>query len=253
MSSRPTSVEPVKESLRSRGSLMGAAGKPGVLEDLREHEHRQRRLLGGLDDRRAAGGDGRADLAGAHRHGEVPGRDEQARPDGLAHDDDAAGALVVDLVGAVDAQRLAGEPVEEVRGVEDLRLGLRDGLAHLHRHEEGEVVGLGDERLVGAAQDLAALPRRRRGELRLRGDRRVERGDRVLDRRVRDLGDRLARGGILDRQRAAARRVAPLAADVELGGDAIEDRLLLRVDCCGAHVRTTVSSPSSSEMATSIE
>ena len=41
-----------------------AARKPGLLEDLGEHQHRQRRLLGGLDDHRAAGGDRRARSCG---------------------------------------------------------------------------------------------------------------------------------------------------------------------------------------------
>ena len=106
---RPTSVEPVKVSLRSRGSemigfetspedfevttLSTPAGQPGLLEDLRQREHRQRRLLRGLDDHRAAGGDRRADLARAHRHREVPRRDRVARPDGLAHRDQPPGAV----------------------------------------------------------------------------------------------------------------------------------------------------------------
>ena len=107
----PTSVEPVKDSLRVRGSSISgsidraadsagddvehAAGQPGLLEDLREREHRQRRLLGGLDDHRAARGDRRADLARAHRHREVPRRDEQARADGLPHRQHAARAVLV--------------------------------------------------------------------------------------------------------------------------------------------------------------
>ncbi len=40
-----------------------AAGQPGVLQDLREREHRQRRLLRRLDDDRATGGDRRGELA----------------------------------------------------------------------------------------------------------------------------------------------------------------------------------------------
>ena len=66
------------------------AGRPGLLEDLGQREHRQRRELRRLHHHRAAGGDRRADLAGAHRHREVPGGDHQARADRLAHHQHAA-------------------------------------------------------------------------------------------------------------------------------------------------------------------
>ena len=102
----PTSVEPVKDSFRSRGSVSSgstteraerdgdhvedARRQARLLEDPGEGQHRQRRELGGLHDHRAARGDGRADLAGAHRHREVPRRDEQAWPHRLAHREEPA-------------------------------------------------------------------------------------------------------------------------------------------------------------------
>ena len=189
ISLRPTSVEPVKDSLRSRGSpmigfetsledllevttLSTPAGQPRLLEDLGQREHRERRLLGRLDDHRAAGGDGRADLARAHRHREVPGRDHVTGADGLAHGQQPAGAVGRGRVAALDAHRLLGEPAEELRRVGDLGLGLRDRLAHLERHDQRELVGALGDRLVGAAQDLAALARRVRGPLGLHGARR---------------------------------------------------------------------------------
>ena len=63
-----------------------AVGQARLVEDLGQRQHRQRGLLGRLHDHRAAGGDGRADLAGAHRHREVPGRDAAgtARPAGAS-------------------------------------------------------------------------------------------------------------------------------------------------------------------------
>ena len=140
ISVRPTSVEPVNESLRVRGSCSSGSitaperlavitfstppGQAGLLEDLRQREHRQRRLLGGLDDHRAAGGDRRGDLARAHRRGEVPRRHEHARPDRLAHRQDPALAGRVDHVAAVDAHGLLGEPAEELGRVGDLRARL---------------------------------------------------------------------------------------------------------------------------------
>ena len=77
---RPTSVEPVNDSLRRRGSAMIGAGtsrpaessvttlttprgQAGVGEQLREEQRRQRRQLRRLDDHRAAGGERRRDLA----------------------------------------------------------------------------------------------------------------------------------------------------------------------------------------------
>ena len=87
---------------------------------------------------------------------------------------------------AVDAHGLLGEPAEELRAVGDLALRLLDGLAHLEAHQLGEVVGpLGDQ-LERAAQDLAALARRRRPPLLLGLGGRVERVDGVVDVAVGD-------------------------------------------------------------------
>ena len=102
MSERPTGVEPVKVSLRRRGSRMSGSmtspracvvmttlrtpsGRPHSREQLGEGEHRQRRLAGRLDHHGAAGGDGGPDLARAHREREVPRGDHQRRADGLLH------------------------------------------------------------------------------------------------------------------------------------------------------------------------
>ena len=175
---RPTSVEPVNDSLRSRGSSSNGTGgrargrrghdvqhagrEAGLGEGLREREHRQRGERGRLDDDRAAGCDRGPDLAGAHRGREVPRRDEQARTDGLAQDEHPSAAARLDRVAAVDADRLLREPAEELGGVLDLAARVVDGLAHLERHQEREIVGALGEQLVGAAKDLAAFPRRMR-------------------------------------------------------------------------------------------
>ena len=192
-------------------------GQPGALEDLGEGEHRQRRLLGGLDDDGAAGGERGGELAGAHRHREVPGGDEHAGPDGLAHREDAAFAGGVGHVAAVDADGLLGEPAEELGGVGDLGLGLGERLAHLQRHQQRELVIARGELLVGAAQDLAALARGVRGPLGLARGGGGERVEGVLRLGVGDLAQRLAGGGVLDGQRATAGCGAPVAGDVELG------------------------------------
>src|SRR5258705_143516 len=81
-----------------------AAGEPRLLEDLGGREHRRRRLLGRLDDHRAARRDRRADLAGAHGHREVPRGDEHARADRLLEDEHALpGRLLGHGVAALDA------------------------------------------------------------------------------------------------------------------------------------------------------
>ena len=175
----PTAVEPVKVSLRRRSSrisgsqtapecvvvmtLRTPSGSPASWSTCGEEQHRQRGLVRRLDDHRAAGRDGGADLAGAHREREVPGRDHQRRPDRLLHRQQARGAVGGHGVAAVDAHRLLGEPPEELRAVGHLAARLGDRLAHLERHERGELVGPRDERLEGGAEDLAAVARRGRG------------------------------------------------------------------------------------------
>ena len=135
--------------------------------------------------------------------------------DRLLHGQQAALAVGGDGVAPVDAYRLLGEPAQELGAVGDLGLGLLERLAHLERHQQGQVVGALDDRLKGAAQDLAALARRVLGPVGsgLHGG--VERRLGVGLGGVGDLAQRLARGGILDRQ-GALLAVAPLAADVQL-------------------------------------
>ena len=72
-------------------------------------------------------------------------------------------------------------------------------------------------------------PRSRGATWRKRPERLVGRGERRLavgDGRVGDLDERLAGRRVLDRERAAAGRVAPLAADEELRGNRVEHGLL---------------------------
>ena len=103
--SRPTSVEPVKESFRTSGLLIilatrGPVGTgvtrlttplrdadaPQHLDDVRRG---QRGLAGRFEDGRAAGGQRGSELPGRHGGGEVPRRDQQGDADRLPVDDDA--------------------------------------------------------------------------------------------------------------------------------------------------------------------
>ena len=60
---------------------------------------------------------------------------------------------------AVEADRLLGVPAQEARAVGDLGPRLGERLAHLERHQQRQLVGALDDRLVGAAQDVRALAR----------------------------------------------------------------------------------------------
>ena len=134
------------------------------------------------------------------------------------------GAGLVHREAPVAADGLLGVPAQEARAVGDLGLGLGQRLAHLERHEQRELVGARDNRLVGAAQDVGALARGALAPVAapgvVGGGERVER---VLRRGVGDAGDLLAGRGVLDGERLAAGAVAPRAADVELLGDGVED------------------------------
>ena len=142
-----------------------------------------------------------------------------------------------DLVVAVDPQRLAREPAEELGRVGDLRLRLGHGLAHLEGHQQGELVGALVERLERAPEDLAALVGRRGRPLGLRWRRRRRAPPR------RPPGSRRRPRTTARRSRGPRRasvspsaRVAPLAADVEALLDLVDDGLLLRRD---AHLQTS--------------
>jgi hypothetical protein len=223
---------------RRRGDeVQHAAWQPGLLEDLAEHQHRQWCQLCGLDDHRAPGRDRRPDLPRAHREREVPRRDQQARSDRLAHRQQPALAVRRLREPPVDPHRLLGEPAQELGGVEDLGLRLRDRLAHLERHQQRELVLALDDRLERAAEDLAAIARWRLGPARPRRDRGVEGLHRLLRRCVRHVGDRFAGGRILDPERAA-RGIAPLAADVQLLGDLFDYPMF--VCCCDRAHRCTL-------------
>ena len=188
-------------------------GQPGVLEQLRERERRQRRELGRLDDHGAAGGERRRDLAGRHREREVPRGDEEARADRMLRHDHAAGALGVRPVAALDARRLLAEPADELAAIRDLAARLGERLAHLDRHEQREVLLALLQQIERATQDLGPLPRRRRRPSRERLDGGIERGLAVGGRGIGDLLDHATRRGVVDASclpSAAARHSPPM-------------------------------------------
>ena len=241
-SARPTSVDPVNDSLRARPSrisgsmtlpalpvvttLSTPSGRPASARIAARASIDSGVCWAGLitivQPAATAGPILRVPMAMGKFHGVTSRHDA----DGLAHDQEPARAVRGRRVLAVDAHGLLGEPPEELRRVGDLALRLGERLAHLHRHEQGEVVDPRRDQLVRAAQDLPAFARGHRREARLGGDGGVERGPPVVRRRVRHLDERLARGGVVDGQRGpqlAGRQEPPMNKP---GRDGVEDGLL---------------------------
>ena len=254
ISVRPTSVEPVNDSLRVRGSLSSGSitapeclavitfstpfGQAGLLEDLREREHRQRRLLRRLDDHRAARRDRRGDLAGAHRRREVPGRHEHARPHRLAHREDAALAGRVDHVAAVDADGLLGEPAQELGRIGDLRprFGHAPCPSRASSAAPGRRSARRSPRTRGAgsrhahgADDAPTRPGARPPPT--SAARASSTGASATSTSVSPVD------GILDRERPACRSPPPLSTDVQVGREPLEHLPLAarRQSSCSAH------------------
>ena len=109
---------------------------------------------------------------------------------------------------AVDTDRLLAEPTEELRGVGDLAAGVGERLAHLQRHEVGEILAALGHQFEGLAQCLGTGAWRSRGPLRLGGRGCGERRVQVVGAGPRDLAERLAGGRIQYWERRRASRLA---------------------------------------------
>jgi hypothetical protein len=126
--------------------LEHVAGDAGGPEDLGEQPADQRRLGGGLEDRRVSGGQRREDAAGGDGEREVPGR---------GHHHDAAGLggdLAARQVGAERAPIVLGE----VDGLGDLAVAFGDGLGGVGDHRTDELAAGGAQALGGGRQDAGA-------------------------------------------------------------------------------------------------
>ena len=130
-------------------------------DDLGETKRRERRLLRGLQDDRAAGRERGAELVAAHEQREVPRDDRADHSDGLAPHvgvevaEGGSSDLAFDLRGPA---RVVAKEIRGERDVDDVRLG--DRLAVVERLELGElVVELADAR-TEAPEQVGALGRR---------------------------------------------------------------------------------------------
>ncbi len=138
-------------------------------------------------------------LAGQHRRGEVPGRDQRGHPDRLAPDLDLGIGQVRGDALDVRAAGLLGVELDEARGIVDLAACLRDRLALLGGHDPRQILAMGDHQLEPAAQDRRALLRQAPGPIRpglvrgaggTRGRRRVQAGDAAQYRAAGRVGHR---------------------------------------------------------------
>jgi len=147
----PTAVEPVKVNL---------ARQPGLRSEARQGQGGEGRQLRGLKHDRAAGGQGRRDLAGDHGGGEVPGGHGRDHADRLLQNQEALVRLMSRDDVAISSAGLLGEPFDEGGGVGDLALGLRQGLALLGRQQTGQVRPGGHDTVIPAPEQDRALLRR---------------------------------------------------------------------------------------------
>ena len=223
-SSRPTSVEPVKVTLRTSGLPVSSAPISRALADhhvedagrharavgeLGERQRRQRGLRGRLDHHRASGGQRRSGLAGDHRGREVPRRDGGADPDRLLEDHDAPGGVGRREHVAAHPLGLLGEPFEERRRVGHLAARLGERLALLERDDPGEIVGVLDDQVEPPAQHAGPVLGRPRPPA---GPGAVGRGDGLGGlgaAQRREVGDRLPGRGVVDAEAAGRRRRRP--------------------------------------------
>ena len=160
----------VRGQRRARVAVAGddvehAVGQAGLLEQLAEAQRRERRLLGRLEDDRAAAGQRGPELPGRHQQREVPRDDlpddadrlleregQVARPGWAQRERDRV---------ALDLRRPARHVVEQVGGERDVGDARdRHRLAVVERLEQRQLVAVLEDQVAEAVHDLAALGRR---------------------------------------------------------------------------------------------
>ena len=165
----PTSALPVNAILSNVGWATRGAPAPGPqagddvdhargqaarLEELGQREQRERRLLRGLDDHRAARRERGRDLPRRHQQGIVPGDDLAGHAYRLAHrEGDRVGGDLQHL--AVDLRSEPGVVLVAGRSIVHVVLGLDDRLAGIDRFDLGELVLAGPDSL-GKTKEYAA-------------------------------------------------------------------------------------------------
>ena len=192
------------------------ARRQHLLRELDEPQHRQRRLLGRLDDLDVAGRERRPHLPHRHEERVVPRADP-------GHDAERLAANHRRVAGDVLRRRLALE-VSGRAGEEAQVVGHDPRLVHRHPPWLADVLRLEPRELLGVLVDhVGELEQQLHPVLRslvpplapglLRG---VDRAFDILGRPARHLRDHLAGRGVEHLHRLARRRVDELAADEHL-------------------------------------
>ena len=155
---------------RARDDVDRAGREADLGRELGHAERAQRRLRVGLEDDRAARGQGRRELPGRHHQRVVPGDD-------LARDSDRL-LQRVEEERAADRVRAAGDrgdrggvEAEVLDALVELGLDRRERLADVAHLELGELLAVGDERVRERVQQARALGRRACGPSRRRARR----------------------------------------------------------------------------------
>ena len=257
ISSFPTSVEPVKPSLRTIGlevispPIAGASsaspvttektpgGTPASSASAATASAESGVCSAGFKHHRAADGERRRRLARRHRRGEVPRRDPRGDADRLAQRDDPAVRQRLRDHPSVEPLRLLAEPLVERGGIADLELRLGERLPLLPDEERGQVVGALEHQVGEPPQDPGPVLRRAvlPGRQRTLGG--LDRAPRLGGAHARDVRDRGAGGRIDDGERGARVGVDPRAVDVGAvvqeigfeGGHACDDSSGARPRC----------------------
>ncbi len=144
----------------ARQDVEHAGRNAGVDRQLGNADGGQRRLLGGLEHHRVAGGQRRAELPAGHHQREIPRHDGRHHADRLAGDQaqlvmGRGRYLVVDLV-----DRLAA-PAQRPRGARDVhRQRVADRFAHVEGFQQGQLLAVGFQQVGEADHHCLALGRR---------------------------------------------------------------------------------------------
>ena len=118
----------------------------------------------------------------------------------------------------VDADRLFGEPPEELCAIGHFTSRLGQRLAHLGGHDQRQILLSFEDQFVCPAEDVAACARRCCCPALLGGRGRLDGRSGIGLCTLGDVGDDLTGGGVLDREGGAVRCLVPFAADVQAAG-----------------------------------
>ena len=223
----PTSVEPVKESLRTPGvraergaAVLAVAGqdiehrrRQVLLTDTGEHEHPERRVLRRLEHQSVAGAQGRRNLERRQQHRGVPRDDGAHHPDGLPAR--IAQHVLAEGEGlALELARETAEVAEDVRRQSRLppRLGA-ERIAGLGGDGARNILDLRLDGVGDAEQHPAAVARRHVAPARERLGRGLHRPIDVLGARARHVGEDAPVRGVLHGDGLAGSAVDALAAE----------------------------------------